>query len=110
MKATGIIRRIDDLGRVVIPKEIRRKMHIREGEPLEIYTEGNDTVCFRKYQTNMVNEVRTMGEVILDDFMMDIAMNGTAEQREMFSKACEHFNALRELVGKFEKSIENEEE
>ena len=49
MKATGIIRRIDDLGRVVIPKEIRRAMKIREGDPLEIYTENNGTVCFRKY-------------------------------------------------------------
>ena len=39
MKATGIVRRIDDLGRVVIPKEIRRTMRIREGDPLEIYTE-----------------------------------------------------------------------
>ena len=39
MKATGIVRRIDDLGRVVIPKEIRRTMKIREGDPLEIYTE-----------------------------------------------------------------------
>ena len=49
MKATGIIRRMDDLGRVVIPKEIRRAMKIREGDPLEIYTEKNGTVCFRKY-------------------------------------------------------------
>ena len=40
MKATGIVRRIDDLGRVVIPKEIRRTMRIREGTPLEIYTGG----------------------------------------------------------------------
>ena len=49
MKATGIIRRIDDLGRVVIPKEIRRQMKIREGDPLEIYTDSDGTVCFRKY-------------------------------------------------------------
>lgn len=48
MKATGIVRRIDDLGRVVIPKEIRRKMQIREGDPLEIYLE-NDAVCLKKY-------------------------------------------------------------
>ena len=49
MKATGIVRRIDDLGRVVIPKEIRRTMHIREGDPLEIYTEKNGEVIFKKY-------------------------------------------------------------
>jgi AbrB family looped-hinge helix DNA binding protein len=57
MKATGIVRRIDDLGRVVIPKEIRRQMRIREGDPLEIFTE-NGYVCFRKYSP--------IGEVDLD--------------------------------------------
>lgn len=49
MKATGIVRRIDDLGRVVIPKEIRRTMRIREGDPLEIYTDTNGEVIFKKY-------------------------------------------------------------
>lgn len=49
MKATGIVRRIDDLGRVVIPKEIRRTMRIREGDPLEIYTEADGEVIFKKY-------------------------------------------------------------
>ena len=58
MKATGIVRRIDDLGRVVIPKEIRRTMRIREGDPLEIYTSREGEVIFKKYSL--------MGE--LDDF------------------------------------------
>ena len=49
MKATGIVRRIDDLGRVVIPKEIRRTMHIREGAPLEIFTDTQGGVIFKKY-------------------------------------------------------------
>lgn len=49
MKATGIVRRIDDLGRVVIPKEIRRTMRIREGDPLEIYTSAGGEVIFKKY-------------------------------------------------------------
>lgn len=49
MKATGIVRRIDDLGRIVIPKEIRRTMHIREGDPLEIYTAKDGEVIFKKY-------------------------------------------------------------
>ncbi len=49
MKATGIVRRIDDLGRVVIPKEIRRTMRIREGDPLEIYTSNDGEVIFKKY-------------------------------------------------------------
>ena len=49
MKATGIVRRIDDLGRVVIPKEIRRTASIREGDPLEIFLDENGAVVFRKY-------------------------------------------------------------
>lgn len=50
MKATGIVRRIDDLGRVIIPKDIRRSLKIREGDPLEIFIENN-CVCFQKYST-----------------------------------------------------------
>ena len=49
MKATGIVRRVDDLGRIVIPKENRRTLRIREGDPLEIYTEKDGGVIFRKY-------------------------------------------------------------
>ena len=49
MKATGIVRRIDDLGRVVIPKEIRRTMRIKEGAPLEIFTNNDGEVIFKKY-------------------------------------------------------------
>ena len=49
MKATGIVRRIDDLGRVVIPKEIRRTLRIREGDPLEIFTDQNGEVILKKY-------------------------------------------------------------
>lgn len=49
MKATGIVRRIDDLGRIVIPKEIRKTMHIREGAQLEIFTDSDGGVIFKKY-------------------------------------------------------------
>ena len=49
MKATGVVRRIDNLGRIVIPKEIRRTLHIREGDPLEIYTDVGGQVIFKKY-------------------------------------------------------------
>ncbi len=49
MKATGVVRRIDDLGRIVIPKEIRRTMRIREGDPLEIFTDKDGGVVFKKY-------------------------------------------------------------
>lgn len=49
MKATGIVRRIDDLGRVVVPKEIRRTLGIREGDPLEIFVGDRGEVLFKKY-------------------------------------------------------------
>ncbi len=49
MKATGIVRRIDDLGRVVIPKEIRRTLRIREGDPLEIFTDRDGQIILKKY-------------------------------------------------------------
>ena len=50
MRATGIVRRIDDLGRVVIPKEIRRTLRIKEGDPLELFTTREGEVVFKKYQ------------------------------------------------------------
>ena len=62
MTATGIVRRVDDMGRIVIPKEIRRTLKIREGDPLEIYTEKDGGVIFRKYSP--------MGE--LQDFAAQI--------------------------------------
>ena len=49
MKATGIVRRIDDLGRIVIPKEIRRSFRIKEGDPLESFTNADGEVIFKKY-------------------------------------------------------------
>lgn len=55
MKAEGIVRRVDDLGRVVIPKEIRRNLGIHEGDPLEIFVE-NGCICLRKYDPNAYDE------------------------------------------------------
>lgn len=59
MKATGIVRHIDDLGRVVIPKEIRRTLNIREGDALEIYTTDDDGVVFRKYAQSAESKAAT---------------------------------------------------
>lgn len=61
MKATGIVRRIDDLGRVVIPKEIRRALNIREGDALEIYT-MDDGVVFHKYAQSAESKAATAQE------------------------------------------------
>ena len=57
MKATGIIRRMDELGRIVIPKEIRKFMHLEENEPFEVFTE-KDAVIFKKYGVNDKEEER----------------------------------------------------
>lgn len=76
MRATGIVRRIDDLGRVVIPKEIRRQMRIKEGDPLEIYT-YDGCVCFKKYSpiegadfkriANVLKHILTCGFALADN-------------------------------------------
>lgn len=70
MKATGIVRRIDDLGRVVIPKEIRRTMRIREGDPLEIYTENNGEVIFKKYSP--IGELTEFADQITESISIEL--------------------------------------
>ena len=72
MKSTGIVRRIDDLGRVVIPKEIRRTLEIKEGDALELYTEGR-AVCFKKYDTtiNLKEAVADVMTSIQEDGIKD---------------------------------------
>lgn len=61
MKATGIVRRIDDLGRVVIPKEIRRTLRIRESDPLEIFTDRDGEIILKKYSP--IGELGTMAKL-----------------------------------------------
>lgn len=78
MRATGIVRRVDDLGRVVIPKEIRRTLGIREGEPLEIYLE-NDAVIFRRYSFRLSEEVKRLGELVEANY------NGSSANLEKLS-------------------------
>lgn len=69
MRATGIVRRIDDLGRVVIPKEIRRMLRIKEGDPLELFTDGNSLVL-QKHIVNYSEELESFIEE-LDDYIDD---------------------------------------
>ena len=98
MKATGIVRRIDDLGRVVIPKEIRRTLRIREGDPLEIYTEKDGEVIFKKYSPMgdlgelAVQLCEAMGKntghiTAVCDRDVVIAVHG-AQKRELLDKRC----------------------
>ena len=97
MKATGIVRRIDDLGRVVIPKEIRRTLRIREGDPLEIYTDRDGSVIFKKYSllggvTEFAAQMcdtlnRTTGRtVVITDRDSTVAVAG-APRRELADQA-----------------------
>lgn len=68
MKATGIVRRIDDLGRVVIPKEIRRTLRIREGDPLEIFVDREGEVILKKYSpiNELGNFAKEYAEALFD--------------------------------------------
>ena len=97
MKATGIVRRIDDLGRVVIPKEIRRTMRIREGDPLEIFTDKDGELIFKKYSpigelsdfaAQMCDSLRktTDGIAAVCDRDSVIAVSGGAK-RELLDRA-----------------------
>lgn len=75
MKATGIVRRIDELGRVVIPKEIRRNLNIKEGDPLEIYTDNEGNVIFRKYYTETENIVAECAKMTADAIKKGLVYN-----------------------------------
>ena len=68
MKATGIVRRIDDLGRVVIPKEIRRTLKIREGMPMEIFTDSSGEVILKKYSP--VGEMSNIAQAYADTLVV----------------------------------------
>ena len=63
MKATGVVRRIDDLGRVVIPKEIRKTLRIKEGDPLEIFTDREGQVILKKYSP--IGELSQQGTLLV---------------------------------------------
>ena len=99
MKTTGIIRRVDDLGRVVIPKEIRRNLGIRDGEPLEIYTgniNGIPCVSFAKYSVEFLDELNTVRDKI-DGKMTDC---GEYELSIKFKRAMEE---AAKVLNEFEK-------
>lgn len=100
MKPTGIIRRVDDLGRIVIPKEIRRTVKIQEGMPLEIYVDNNNMICLKKYSIDVTNDLDIIANEIFDD-----AWKG----RDIYSdKKIAIATELKEIIKKL-KQIEEEE-
>lgn len=74
MKATGIVRRIDDLGRVVVPKEIRRTLRIREGDPLEIFTDKEGEIILKKYSP--IGELSAFAKAVCRKSGADAGMSG----------------------------------
>lgn len=96
MKATGIVRRIDDLGRVVIPKEIRRTMRIREGDPLEIFTDRDGEVIFKKYSP--IGELSDFASQICES--LHKSTNGIAAVCDRDSIIAISGGAKRELMDK----------
>lgn len=67
MKATGIVRRVDELGRILIPKEIRHTLHIREGDPFEIFLK-DDAIMFQKYCPNRLDGLASTIRAAADDY------------------------------------------
>lgn len=83
MRATGIIRRIDDLGRVVVPKEIRRSLRIKEGDPLEIFTTRDGEIIFKSCQTE---------NKVIDNFIEAFKEMGIADKKEIIKKLVEEMD------------------
>lgn len=79
MKATGMIRRVDDLGRIVIPKDLRRTLGIIDGTPMEIFVDGSQ-VILKKYDANMWKTLSTLEEQV-DDMSMEMAPEQIREIR-----------------------------
>ena len=96
MKATGIVRRIDDLGRVVIPKEIRRTMRIRVGDPLEIYTTQDGEVIFKKY--SMMGNLEDFAARFCDSLSRSSPFTAAVSDRDAVIAAAGP--GRRELLGK----------
>lgn len=96
MKATGVVRRIDDLGRIVIPKEIRKNLRIREGDSLEIYTDGSDSIILKKYShvENINNFIIQYVEAVYASSKRDIIVTDT----ERIIAAAGNFR--KDLLGK----------
>lgn len=90
MKATGIVRRIDDLGRVVIPKEIRRSMGIKENDPLEIFVE-KDRVIFQRYMPLYSTDLETIAESLRES----VANSTDGDERTVLNDLLEKVKIVR---------------
>ena len=96
MKATGIVRRIDDLGRVVIPKEIRKTLRIKEGTPLEIFTDREGQIILKKYSP--IGELTSFAEEYVDALVQTTGLAACITDRDLIVAASG--SGSRELEGK----------
>ncbi len=96
MKATGIVRRIDDLGRVVVPKEIRRTLRIREGDPLEIYTDREGEIILKKYSP--MGELKEFAKQFADAMAQSTGQIAAISDRDSFIAIAGA--GKRDLIGK----------
>lgn len=119
MKATGIVRKIDELGRIVIPKEIRKTMRIREGEALEIFVDKNEEIILKRYDplSNLKNQLEVFVEslekntgfiVAITDVKSIVAVSSKGKKEylgKLLSKECIHVISRRNFWSTKDKSI-----
>lgn len=108
MKATGIVRKIDDLGRIVIPKEIRKTLRIKEGTPLEIFTEDNGDIIFKKFSSidNLSNISSTYAKCISKYLNMIVVI--TSKDSIIAVSGNNKINILNKLISSdLENQLEN---
>lgn len=109
MKATGIVRRIDDLGRIVIPKEIRRTLHIRESDPLEIFTDREGQVILKKYSP--IGEMTTFAKQYAESLAQVSGHTALIADRDQFIAAAGGYKALvgKAVSRQLEEKVNNRE-
>ena len=101
MKATGVVRRIDDLGRIVIPKELRRSLHIRDGESLEIFVD-NEMIALKKFSS--MDDITELSDNLVNTISQNISKNIIVTDRDKVISASN--NAKDYLKNNISKYIE----
>lgn len=109
MKATGIVRRIDDLGRIVIPKEIRRTLRIRESDPLEIFTDREGEIILKKYSP--IGEMNTFAKQYAESLCQVSGHTALIADRDQFIAVSGGFKSMlgKSLSRELEDKINNRE-
>lgn len=109
MKTTGVVRRIDDLGRIVIPKELRRTLRIRDGESLEIFVE-NETIALKKYSS--MSDINELADDLVNTINQNISRTVLVTDRDKVISASSNKKSiyLNQNISKFLEKKLNERE